>query len=57
MSEYVQMYYNDKLEKTTKNIWKLDKLKEKYNYYFYFSESVLNNVNNADLDITKKVLL
>lgn len=53
MINYVEKYYKGRLETTNEAISAIDELKEKYNFYQYFSGSVLKESNKADLDITK----
>lgn len=55
MHNYVELYYKENIEKSTKTCLKLDRLKKKCNFYLNFAESVLNKQKNADLDITQYV--
>ncbi|KAL4105135.1 hypothetical protein QTP88_020407 [Uroleucon formosanum] len=55
MINYVEKYYKGRLETTNEAISAIDELKEKYNFYQYFSGSVLKESNKADLDITNLV--
>jgi len=55
MENDVYKFYEEKLEKINKTCSEIDKLKEKYDFYLNFSESVLKKQTNADLDITQYV--
>jgi len=54
MMDYVESYYNVKLDHLTKNKLLTEELKKKYDFYLYFSQSALKRENQADLDVLTK---
>eukprot|EP00102_Acyrthosiphon_pisum_P007164 XP_003241646.1 PREDICTED: uncharacterized protein LOC100571288 isoform X2 [Acyrthosiphon pisum] len=52
MENDLDTYYKIQFEESTKTCLAINGLKEKYDFYLNFSESVLKKQNNADLDIT-----